>query len=317
MNHLIVWLALTVLMGAPGAARADAEGVTGEPGRASLPLAKVLLYSSGVGYFQHDGEVQGRARLDLSFRTEAVNDLLKSLVVQDFGGGRISTVRFDSRDPLAKTLQSFGINLTSNPTLAQLLDQIRGERIEVAAPTAVTGTILGVESKPQPVGQGNPPAVVNVEYLNLVTDEGLRSIALGQVQRIRLLNERLNGELAQALAVLATGHDTRKKTVAVTCYVHVALPDMAADGGSAYTIEVWSEVSPDTWSPFDIDSDDSEPGTGSGLYLFSAADFSVYGPDGTVLDTFTIKGTASAFMPVRTDHTARSSRLKSTASAYR
>ncbi len=76
-----------------------------------------------------------------------------------------------------------------------------------------------------------------------------------------------------------------KKTVAVTCYVHVALPDMAADGGSGYTVEVWSEVAPDNWSPFDIDTDDSEPGTGSGLYLFSAADFSVYGPDGTVLDT--------------------------------
>lgn len=214
MRCLIIGLTMVLLVGTDSVARA--ESAPGEPGRATLPLSTVVLYSSGVGYFQHDGEVQGRARLDLSFRTEAINDLLKSLVVQDFGGGRISTVRFDSRDPLAKTLQSFGINLTSNPTLAQLLDQIRGERIEVAAPTAITGTILGVETKPLPIGPGNPPTVVPVEYLNLVTEEGLRSIALSQVQRIRLLNERLNGELHQALMVLAAGHDTQKKTVAVT-----------------------------------------------------------------------------------------------------
>jgi hypothetical protein len=182
----------------------------------SLPLSKVVLYSSGVGYFQHDGTVQGNASLDLRFKTDRVNDLLKSLVVQDFGGGRIPAVTFESRDPIAKTLQGFGINLTDNPGLGQLLNQIRGERIEVAAPTIVTGTILGIERKEQPVGTGNQPAVVQVESVNLVTDEGLRSIPLGQIQRIRLLNDRLNDELQQALAVLATGHDTERKTVGLT-----------------------------------------------------------------------------------------------------
>jgi hypothetical protein len=76
-----------------------------------------------------------------------------------------------------------------------------------------------------------------------------------------------------------------KESVSVTCYVHVASPDMVADGGSTWTIEVWSEMTPDTWSPFDIDTDVAEPDTGEGLYVFSASDFSIYAPDGTVLDT--------------------------------
>jgi hypothetical protein len=214
MRLLPVGLASLLMVALPVAAMA-ADSPKGDPAQ-SLPLSKVVLYSSGVGYFQHDGIVQGNARLDLRFRADAVNDLLKSLIVQDLGGGRVSAVTFESRDPITKTLQSFGINLTQNPTLGQLLDQVRGERIEVAAPTATTGTILGVERKDQPVGPGNPPAVVQVEYLNLVTDDGLRSLALSQVQRIRLLNENLNGELQQALAVLATGHDTQRKTVALT-----------------------------------------------------------------------------------------------------
>ena len=215
MKELLLSLPVLLMAAVPMTAAA-VEGSKSGASSSALPLSKVVLYSSGVGYFQHDGTIQGNARLDLRFRAETVNDLLKSLVVQDFGGGRVSAVAFESRDPITKTLQSFGINLTNNPTLGQLLDQIRGERIEVAAPTVTSGTILGIERKEQPIGTGNPPAVIQVEYLNLVTEEGLRSIPLSQVQRIRLLNERLNGELQQALAVLATGHDTQRKTVALT-----------------------------------------------------------------------------------------------------
>src|SRR5262249_49176380 len=34
---------------------------------ASLPIGQVVLYSSGVGYFQREGSVEGNARVDLSF----------------------------------------------------------------------------------------------------------------------------------------------------------------------------------------------------------------------------------------------------------
>ena len=32
---------------------------------ATIPLSKIVLYSSGVGYFQHDGTVNNRTQLDL------------------------------------------------------------------------------------------------------------------------------------------------------------------------------------------------------------------------------------------------------------
>jgi hypothetical protein len=136
------------------------------------------------------------------------------MVVQDFDGGRVSTVTYGSRDPITKTLKSFGIDLTEHPTIGDLLGQIRGERVEVtgSAGKPMVGTILGVETKQEPAGKDETR---EVEYLNLLTDEGLRSFALHSLQQIKLLNEQLNTELTQALAVLATGHDTQKKTVAI------------------------------------------------------------------------------------------------------
>ena len=98
----------------------------------SLPLTRVVLFNSGVGYFSRCGEIEGDARVDLTFPESDINDLLKSMVLEDFGKGRIAAVSYDSREPIARTLSSFAINLTGNPTFAGIVSQMRGERIEVA-----------------------------------------------------------------------------------------------------------------------------------------------------------------------------------------
>jgi hypothetical protein len=177
---------------------------------AQLPVERVVLFNSGVGYIEHGGKVNGDASVDLKFNTDDINDLLKSMVLRDLDGGKVSTVTYGSRDPITRTLQTFAIDLTQNPTLGQLLAQIRGEQIEIDAPSKIQGTIVGVETKKQKVGENE---VVETEYLNVLTDEGLRRIALDSVGRIKLANKELDKEFRQALGVLAKGHATDKKTV--------------------------------------------------------------------------------------------------------
>ena len=157
----------------------------------ALPLSKIVLYSSGVGYFQHDGTVNNRTQLDLRMHANQINDMLKSLVVQDFGGGRISTVTYGSRDPMTKMLGSFGINLNGNPTLGQILTQVRGEPVEVTAPNPIAGTLLGVEKKTESIGEGSQHRVIEQEYVTLLTEDGFHSVSLANVQRIKLTNPGL------------------------------------------------------------------------------------------------------------------------------
>lgn len=178
---------------------------------AALPLKKIVLFNSGVGFFEHAGEVTGDASVDLQFNVDDINDLLKSLVPQDLGGGRASTVTYGSMDPITKTLKTFAIDLTQNPTIADLLGQVRGEQAELDAGKAMKGTILGIEKRKHRVEK----EIIEEEYLNLLTDEGLTSVALASVQRIRLLNPKLDAELRQALALLATGRSNDKKSVSL------------------------------------------------------------------------------------------------------
>jgi hypothetical protein len=183
-----------------------------QQGSANLPLKRVVLFSSGVGFFDHDGQVEGNADVQMKFNVRDINDLLKSMVVEDLGGGQISTVTYGSKDPITKTLKSFAIDLTTNPTLFDLLQQVRGERIEldVGMPDKITGVILGLEKRKDRVGEKE---VVESQVVNLLTDKGLRSVELNTVSSIKLLNDKLDGELRKALTLLATSHDTDKKTV--------------------------------------------------------------------------------------------------------
>lgn len=182
-----------------------------------LPVARVVLFNSGVGYFQREGDLEGDLRVDLSIPVQDVNDLLKSLVVQDLGGGQVSAVSLDSQAPVEKTLRSFAIDLSSNPSLGHILDQARGEKVEVvlqssatSQPGTVTGAIVGVEKQKQPAGKDG---VVEVEQLNLWCAEGLRQVKLADLQRIRFLNPILESEFRKALEVVTLGHDTQKKAV--------------------------------------------------------------------------------------------------------
>src|SRR5687768_2672321 len=65
----------------------------GAPAEAqNLPITQVVLFSSGVGYFQREGKVDGHARVDLTFPVQDINDLIKSMVLRDLDGGHISAV---------------------------------------------------------------------------------------------------------------------------------------------------------------------------------------------------------------------------------
>ena len=188
-----------------------AATVRGLAADAPLPLESVVLFTSGVGYFQHAGEVTGDATVEMQFAADDVNDLLKSMVVLDRDGGA-ATVTYASRDPVTKTLGTFAVNLTDNPSLGDLLGRLRGQKVELDAASPVAGTIVGVEKRRLEAGKDQ---TVEKQFLTLLTSDGLRTLALDAVTRIKLVDARLQGELEKALAVLALATDNEKKGVAI------------------------------------------------------------------------------------------------------
>ncbi|VTR97689.1 DUF4139 domain-containing protein [Tuwongella immobilis] len=224
-----VMLFLTPVLGAATAAMllSTATGISAPGGEkqtelktaVGLPISRVALFSSGVGYFARSGDVDGNVRVDLTFPERDINDLLKSMTLEDFGDGQVSAVSYDSREPIDRTLASFAINLNNNPTLGQILTQARGEQVEVVLqqnvvgqPGTISGKIVGLETQRSTKGED---VVSQSEVLNLWCADGMRAVKLSDVQRLRFVNPTIEAEVRRALEVLSLNHDQQKKAVSL------------------------------------------------------------------------------------------------------
>lgn len=178
--------------------------------QSDIPIRSVTLFSSGVGYFEHGGTVSGNTSTELRFKTGQINDILKSLLLQDMDGGVVTSVNYASQEPLERKLRSFQIDISGSPTLGSLLAQLRGARVTLqASDRSLSGVILGVETRQ--VGQGQ--SVVERTVLTLLSGGAIKTELLEEVREIKLDDPALQDELVKALEALAGARDQEKKTV--------------------------------------------------------------------------------------------------------
>ncbi|MEO7353241.1 MAG: hypothetical protein ABIZ70_02710, partial [Gemmatimonadales bacterium] len=181
---------------------------------AELPVRSVVLFSSGVGYFEHGGTVHGTGSAELRFKTAQINDVLKSLTLQDLDGGKVTTITYPSQDPVSKTLRSFQVDITNNPGMGALLNQLRGARVTIqAGAQQVSGTVVGVEQRRKGVETGGP---IDVPVLNILSGASIRSIELPSISSLTLDDAKLQNELTRALAALSQARDQDKKPVTIS-----------------------------------------------------------------------------------------------------
>lgn len=175
-----------------------------------LPLTRIVAFTSGVAYFDHLGQVEGDQEVAMRFDVEDVNDLLKSMVVRDFDGGQISAVNYEAREPLARALQTFAIDLTGDTSLSGLLIQLRGHDVELATPAAIRGKVISVDTRPVAVDGAAP---IEADFVLLLTESGLQRIRADDIQKLQLTDEQLNAELQESLQLLADVRTSQQKAV--------------------------------------------------------------------------------------------------------
>ncbi|MCX7667047.1 MAG: DUF4139 domain-containing protein, partial [Gemmataceae bacterium] len=183
-----------------------------------LPVSHVILFNSGVAHFTRSGVIEGEARVDLVFQENDINDLLKSMTLSDPNSrGNGTSVTYDSREPIDRTLRSFAINLNNNPTFANILQQAIGQQVEVTLfnnanqPGNLTGKITSIEKQKTVSKEGT----TEIEVLNLWCAEGLRAVKLTEIQRLRFSNPIIENDFKRALETLALSHDSTRKAVSL------------------------------------------------------------------------------------------------------
>ena len=185
-----VWICCLVLSSLPATASANpqaksnpAQSQTKQPASAAsptaetesakelagakLPVRRVVLYKTGVGYFEHLGQVRGNQTVQIDFTSSQLNDVLQSLTVLDLNGGRIAGVNYNSEAPLSQRLGMLRLPLGENTDLSKFYAALRGARLEVHnGVTVITGRLLSVERKTRVSGG----TTLEVDLATIVTD---------------------------------------------------------------------------------------------------------------------------------------------------
>jgi hypothetical protein len=176
---------------------------------ADLPVTQVVLYKHGVGFFERSGKLGPGESARLDFTAAEMNDVLKSLTIDERGGGKISGLRYDSQDPLTHTLSEFPFQIGQAQPLSGMLDQLKGARIELKfGNETVTGTIVNGREIP---GTDKQP---EREQLTLMLDSGeLRNVDLSAASSIRFSDAKLQQQFREYLAALAAARSKEKRSV--------------------------------------------------------------------------------------------------------
>jgi hypothetical protein len=170
---------------------------------AELPVTQVVLYKHGVGFFERAGKLGAGESARLDFTAPEMNDVLKSLLVEERGGGRITGLRYDSMDLLSHTLSAFPFQLGNAEPLSGVLDRLKGERLELK---------LGNETVSGIVVNGRISQ--EREQLTLLLDSGeLRNVDLGTAASIRFGDARLQLQFRDYLLAVSAARSRDKRSV--------------------------------------------------------------------------------------------------------
>src|SRR5215831_15542094 len=111
-----------------------------------LAVHRVILYKSGVGYFEHLGSVTGSANVTIQFTTAQLNDVLQSLTTLDLDGGSVANISYNSIAPIAQRLSALRVPLGTETDRLEFFKTLRGARVTVRNGAVETaGRILDIE----------------------------------------------------------------------------------------------------------------------------------------------------------------------------
>ncbi|MGH2545179.1 MAG: hypothetical protein ACRDIB_20500, partial [Ardenticatenaceae bacterium] len=129
-----------------------------------LSIRQLTLYKHGIAVVERGGAVTGESAT-LTFHRDQMNDVLKSLVAFDLGGGQVRNVAYDAPEERERKLERGSIHLSETDALIDLLRDLRGReaRVRVAegdGERLLSGVVVGLD-----VGESFPFAQGRVSLL--------------------------------------------------------------------------------------------------------------------------------------------------------
>ncbi len=194
-----------------------------------LPIKRMVLYKHGVGFFERYGTVGDSAQVELVFKKNEMNDVLKSLVAFPQGDGQVINVSYETPEDKRSALDKAPIFLSQDTALLDLLRSLRGRHIRlhlvdanlmvqegrlvestIGAEFAVSGTLLGIDAD---VGFDKGRVSLLPSQPNPDEDPQIRTYRLPQLRGVDVLDPQSGDDLRYILELSRATGDKRSVTI--------------------------------------------------------------------------------------------------------
>jgi len=168
-----------------------------------MKLRRLSLFSSGVGFFEHGDAVTGDAQFVLPFNKNAVNDVLKSLVINDPASS--PAITYHAENTLERTMKGLKLDLQKYSNTAALLNSLKGAEVEFLTPEPLKGIIMMVEHRIRLHRDSNTG--MGETYISLITPECIRIISLSEISGFTFTDPEINADAKRALSIMLQARD--------------------------------------------------------------------------------------------------------------
>ncbi|MHA1148370.1 MAG: hypothetical protein ACTSR8_09000 [Promethearchaeota archaeon] len=181
-----------------------------------LEVKEVIIFKQGITFFILEANVKGQAELELEFKTEQMNDVLKSLMALDNSEkGYISSISYDASIETRKLLESVMLDLPDKDSFSSLIKkQIKGAPVKIMASEEYTGIIIGIETIEKIIDQHK---IIEKQLTLLKQDGAITKIPFYEITSLDILNDSIKKDLRFYLDTVITSKKKDVKNIKINC----------------------------------------------------------------------------------------------------
>jgi hypothetical protein len=179
----------------------------------NLPVRRVVLYKHGVAYVERSGPLEGTTA-SLEFKREDMDDVLKSLLVADKGGGSIVGISYDGAEDVQEKLQKKALVPPEKEALVGLMRKLSGYRLRVqTTSTQVEGEVVGTDET-EMIAAGEI-SVANPKLLLRESGGAIVPVPLRELVNVQLEDDQASEDLQYFLRLVAAERKNDRRNLTV------------------------------------------------------------------------------------------------------
>ncbi len=210
MNKYTALIILLFIFAIPAFSNGEGVSELTETKNENIPLTRVTLYTAGLAQMVHETTVTGNEVISFPVEPKDINDILKSLIVEDLDGGTVDVVTFSSSDPLPVVLGNLRVDPSGSPSLTDFLKRTQGESVVVTTAEGLfRGRIFSVETSRQDNRL--------ITILNLVDSSGLQAVNITKLENLKFEDPQLQQEIVSVLGMIAQSRVKTVRTLKISC----------------------------------------------------------------------------------------------------